>query len=503
MIIWHVLLATCITLATGEPARPNVCKYLQCMKSSQTVANHTVIKYNKTIWEAHNLNENVFDFRAWNWTELDDLAHEGDALVEVIFNGLDIVQIDSLDGHDNVMSLNLDGNGIQNVEKNAFGQFRRLINLSLRANMISAIDHGYFYYDSKIENLDISQNVITTLVGFKDLTWASLIYLNASHNHIEHVTNQLVKLDKLEWVDLSYNRIARTDGPLMLPRNLRDCILNNNNLTIWPFDSVPGRLRHLCIGFNLLNSTKPASGLRKLDLSHNRLAVFCSECFPNLEELDISGNYLDTVPDWSASMDISPLKKISFNRMPFLRVIKNNSFSKTANLKEIEISTCPELANIEENAFTSLTQLQKLDLSYNGLQQVHENIVHWNRIKHGVNLQGNPFRCDCSMQWFLDRVISEMLSDRELHALFPDLRCTSPSIYKNQLLVRLTIHDNVLCRTTRMINEAGMVQIITSDEDHLVEKVILCCLIVANIVTLFYLVYLKNKRQYKIIPIYS
>lgn len=145
--------------------------------------------------------------------------------------------------------------------------------------------------------------------------------------------------------------------------------------------------------------------------------------------------------------------------------------------------------------------LKKLNLSYNGLTKVPKDMVHWDRIEQGVNLQGNPFNCDCSMQWFLDVVIRGMLRHRELHTLFPELRCSQPSGYKNEPMVHLTMYDNVLCRRALEISAIGMVNANQENqEDHFVEQIILICLLVAIIITTFYLIYLRTQRGYRCCP---
>ena len=42
-----------------------------------------------------------------------------------------------------------------------------------------------------------------------------------------------------------------------------------------------------------------------------------------------------------------------------------------------------------------------MDLSYNKLENVSPNIIMANgvKLKYGIDLQGNPFNCNCSLQW--------------------------------------------------------------------------------------------------------
>lgn len=46
----------------------------------------------------------------------------------------------------------------------------------------------------------------------------------------------------------------------------------------------------------------------------------------------------------------------------------------------------------------------QLDLSHNQLRWMPESLVSWNTLL-GVDLQGNPWHCDCALQWMLTRVV--------------------------------------------------------------------------------------------------
>ncbi|ETN66365.1 hypothetical protein AND_001850 [Anopheles darlingi] len=447
-----------------------------------------------------------FDFRTWNWTELHGIPVADGSHLEVNFSGLDVLEIDSLYGHERITSLILEENQISKIEREAFENFKRLNKLSLRQNAITELK-VLLHRSNELQHLDLSHNQITRLDTFKDhplLSWPRLAYLNLSFNRIETITHQLSKLEQLVWLDLSNNQIHRSGAnPVILPNNLRELIMNSNQLTDWPFDSIPPSVSHLSMCCNELKTLKPAMGVQWLDLSHNSLTHIEPDTFPAVEELNISSNYFDSLPILSNTTDGSwPLKRLTCNRMPNLRTIDKKFIAKAANLVELEITICPKLTSLEPKLFMDLKALERLDLSYNGFQQIPEQLVHWNRIKHGVDLQGNPLNCKCSLQWMLDRLIPEMKRNRELHNLFPHLRCARPAIFQGQLLVHLTAYDNALCKSTREL--IGMEHVITvadSSEYWLaVQKTILAVLIVCIVIVACYLAYLKRKPRYTVIP---
>uniref|UniRef100_A0A182MPE7 LRRCT domain-containing protein n=1 Tax=Anopheles culicifacies TaxID=139723 RepID=A0A182MPE7_9DIPT len=463
LFLAHVVLSTVATEVheSGELLNTaEVCQYMQCVEDGSKLS----LKFNETMWKQFSEQLNTtFDLNTWNWSKLDDLVQENRTF-EVVFNGLETLHVHILQGHGSVTTLNLDNNQIAMVENEAFANFKALMTLSLRGNMITVVN-DFVYNPNMLQHLDLASNRINDIKGLKTYTLSHLTYLNLSHNLIKSIGTELSKLEALETLDLSRNAIKRREKPIILPKNLQQLLLHNNELTTWPFETVPETLTDLSLGFNQINLTKEATNVRRLDLSYNRLASFCGECFPSLEELDLSGNYLEALPRFGNQP--TRLRKISFNRMPNLQSIERSTFQGvTEQLHELEISFCPQLTTIEFHAFADLKELKRLDLSYNALQQVPENMVNWNQIEQGVNLQGNPINCACSMQWLVDRVIPAMHSKRELHKLFPNLRCAQPAIYKDHLIVHLTVHDNLMCRKYQEMDLPGMETVVQLMKEH-------------------------------------
>uniref|UniRef100_A0A182QP22 LRRCT domain-containing protein n=1 Tax=Anopheles farauti TaxID=69004 RepID=A0A182QP22_9DIPT len=498
-----------LTTGGSVPSTAKIChQYMQCAKNQEMGVSKVTLRFNRTMWDEYRAGKE-FDFPTWSWSELDEISREYD-LLGVIFNGLEIPRLDVLDGHGSVTSLNLDGNQIATMETEAFAHFVNLSSLSLRNNMLTAVNEALFYFPNQLMQLNLSGNSIRETNGFKGLTWSRLQHLNLSHNQIESVRNQLSKLEALVTLDLSCNAIKNGERPIILPRSVQRLHIDHNNLTAWPFDSVPDALVELSLSFNNIDhTTKLAPSVRRLDLSSNRLASFCSYCFPALEAIDLSSNYFDHFPLLSNSTGVWSVRQIAFNRMPHLRSIEKVAFDGAANLKDLQISFCPRLSSIESNAFTELLQLQRLDLSYNGLQQFPRDMANWKTIKHGVNLQGNPINCNCTMQWLLDDVIPAMHTHRELHHLFENLRCARPPAFREQPLAFLTVHDNMLCRQYREMDLPGMEYVaqLMKDQHDLetirIQQMILAGLIVAIIITGAYLAHLKcSQPKYTVRPLY-
>lgn len=60
----------------------------------------------------------------------------------------------------------------------------------------------------------------------------------------------------------------------------------------------------------------------------------------------------------------------------------------------------------------------QIDLSNNKLRTISESFVPWKKMSH-VNLQKNPWHCDCSIQWMLDNYMTFMYKNypKYLHEL--------------------------------------------------------------------------------------
>ncbi|KAG8327315.1 hypothetical protein J6590_022738 [Homalodisca vitripennis] len=76
------------------------------------------------------------------------------------------------------------------------------------------------------------------------------------------------------------------------------------------------------------------------------------------------------------------------------------------------------LSTIDEDAFTDI-DICKLDLSHNQLRWVPESLLRWDTLV-AVDLQHNPWHCDCALQWMLSTVVP--LAYRTDQQLLAELR---------------------------------------------------------------------------------
>ncbi|ELT89730.1 hypothetical protein CAPTEDRAFT_79458, partial [Capitella teleta] len=132
------------------------------------------------------------------------------------------------------------------------------------------------------------------------------------------------------------------------------------------------------------------SSLEHLDLKYNKIGTINIGAFDalvNLKTLDLWGN--DTINDgaFAALVNLKTLnlRGNELDKIPVLSI----STLEELNLEHNKIST------INDGAFEALVNLKTLDLSWTELEEIpvfaFEALVNLK----SLNLQGNPFKCDC------------------------------------------------------------------------------------------------------------
>jgi len=208
--------------------------------------------------------------------------------------------------------------------------------------------------------------------------------------------------------------------------------------------------------------------LKKLNISGNFLSNFPEVFLKSLETLDVSFNNLTIIPETISIKNFPSLRifKVSGNHLKDIKIrselnleIFEVKFTKTFEkidqetflmLKEkknscinITISSNKKLSVIEENVFrhmnicsVSILHTQvfyikifllkkyvcytiffifQLDLSNNYFTHLPSKLFNINvynknvsNLKYFINLQGNPFICNCSLQWILNELVPKL-----------------------------------------------------------------------------------------------
>lgn len=189
--------------------------------------------------------------------------------------------------------------------------------------------------------------------------------------------------------------------------------------------------------------------LRRLDLSQNKIISINDNAFvglDQLEELYLGDNSLTRVPaialqslkrivtihmDRNPVLQLStgdfvhlPANTISVTNCPHLSMIDRGAFWDLPNLYTLAIHTNPRLAYIDSQALVGVPLLHTIELHDCGLKAVQRDVINnivtneltagaiagANSAKHEhhfkrsirVTLKGNPFLCDCNVNYLYE-----------------------------------------------------------------------------------------------------
>ncbi|KAG7275147.1 hypothetical protein CRUP_015801 [Coryphaenoides rupestris] len=238
----------------------------------------------------------------------------------------------------------------------------------------------------KLEVLDVSHNLITELPA-RLLCSSSLRKLSAGHNRL-HKLPERVERPLLEVLDVQHNQLVELPGNLFLKSDSLRCLnASANKLEFLPPSSLSEEsnsvLQELYLTNNrLTDKCVPLltghAHLRVLHMAYNHLQTFPASKMARLEELEeleLSGNMLKTVPTTI----------LSCKRMHTL-IAHSNSLEvfpevmQLADMKCVDLS-CNELSDITlpENL---PPKLQELDLTGNPrLNLDHKTLEQLNNIR--------------------------------------------------------------------------------------------------------------------------
>ncbi|XP_063893529.1 carboxypeptidase N subunit 2 [Helicoverpa armigera] len=346
-------------------------------------------------------------------TALEDLDVSKNGIFDLILQRSDVENLARL------KRLNLNENRIRSLTKDSFPPNNSLEFLDLSNNIIEIVEEDTFLTCTNLRELNLAQNNITLVFALPPGLQIAILKINTLFHWPKFPSG-------IKYIDLSYNRLSD--------------LYDENSVN---FDS----LEVLNIGGNQIkeiNIEKKLPSLYSLDLSYNLIAeipkTISTQYFPNLEELHFDGNPVETV----YFKNIIAVKSLYMNEMKNLRVIDEKAFSNVVGraAEETEndiscfslyLSSCPSLEEIKAGAFDG-TSVCMLDISKNNLTYLPKSLVDWSSVSEGVNLQFNPWNCNCDMQWIVDELLPQMYATKHSR-LLAELRCGSPRAFEGLRLV--------------------------------------------------------------------
>uniref|UniRef100_A0A3Q2E4P2 Toll-like receptor 7 n=1 Tax=Cyprinodon variegatus TaxID=28743 RepID=A0A3Q2E4P2_CYPVA len=309
--------------------------------------------------------------------------------------------------------LNLSGNAMsQSLNGTEFSNLTNLQYLDFSSNRLDLL---YFTAFKELKNLvilDISKNNhyfesegLTHMLNFtKNLPKLKILLMN--HNKISTSTNTEMESESLERLEFRGNRLDMLwrDGDTRYINyfkklvNLRVLDISSNNLRSVQrevFRGLPDKLSDLYIKKNKLSFF--AWG--ELQLLHD------------LKVLDLSGNYLTSVPRMLSNCT-SSLEKL---------ILHDNKIKKLT-------------PNFLQDAFN----LKYLDLSYNLIRYIEQSSFHDEVIKQMdmLLLHKNNYMCTCNASWFITWLNKTNVT---IPRLGIDVSCASPGVQKGHLVVSVDL----------------------------------------------------------------
>lgn len=330
----------------------------------------------------------------------------------------------------------------------------------------SKVDCGHLSIRELKPNIEFSDDVI--IVNFQGnelrnlqksfVTGPNVRVLDLSHNNIDFISSvAFTGLKKLTRLNLSHNRIwnLAVDTFSGLPL-LQKLDLSYNNLqNFFPniFESTP-MIIILSLEFNPImyldsEAFKYLPKLEHLNLRYTGISSLPDKLFESnkrLKYLSLANNALTSIPS-KTFKSLGSLLHLDLNDNP-IASIKSGEFNGLANLTNLYISKMKELKNIEKFAFEGLINLRYLQCSHNyrlaeidamafatnntyplknmeilylrsnSLKTLSESLLNWKQLTY-ADLSGNPWHCNCKIQWLADI--------HWKHDLQYNIRCASPS----------------------------------------------------------------------------
>jgi Leucine-rich repeat (LRR) protein len=354
--------------------------------------------------------------------------------------------------------LNLRNNSIGFIEENAFLPLYNLHTLNLAENRLHTLDNRLFKGLYVLSKLTLNNNLINIIEPNVFENCSDLKELDLSSNQLSEVPIALQDLSNLRTLDLGENQITRiVNGSLKNLTQLTGLRMIDNqieNITKGMFYDLP-RLSVLNLAKNRIQNIERGSfdknveieairldgnfvsdingifatlsTLLWLNLAENHLVWFDYAFIPsNLKWLDIHGNYIEALGNYYKLQEEIKVKTLdaSHNRLSEIGPMS------VPNSVELLFINNNHIKTIHANTFVDKVNLVRVDMYANQLTklQLHQlrmAPVPPNKSLPELYLGGNPFECDCSLEW-LSRLNNITSRQHPRIMDLPNIECILP-----------------------------------------------------------------------------
>lgn len=330
-----------------------------------------------------NLEHNNIDFIAEHaFSELKNLH-----ALTLSHNNLARVEAFHLSGLYVLHQLLLDSNRIEYIHPRAFENVTNLQDLGLNGNALGKIPVGLGKLRF-LKTLDLGKNRIDRVNNSSFEGLDSLYGLRLVDNHIVNVSRDAFStLTSLQVLNLASNKIKYVEQSAFASNpTLKAIRLDSNELT-----DMSGVFTNL-------------QSLVWLNVSANRLLWFDFSHLPSsLEWLDMHDN---RITDLSNYYEVRSQLKIKMLDVSF-NLIEEVKESSVPDSVETLFLNNNRIKHVQPGTFLKKNSLEKVVLYGNDLKKLDLAALSLSKISDDRDLPqfyigGNPFYCDCSMEWLLN-----------------------------------------------------------------------------------------------------
>ncbi|KAF2360382.1 Leucine-rich repeat, partial [Trinorchestia longiramus] len=397
------------------------------------------------------------------WSSIPNIgAHSfwglGDVKVlNLTHNSLSTLMDSNFKGLSSLKQLDLSHNSIESVPSAVFRFIRHLHFLNLSHNKMFSLVTRIFFGLTRLENLDLSHNPLGDLQAelFSDVP--ALKKLSCAACELRNLSEGIFgKLTEVKDLDLRNNFLTKVPERLSTLAELVTIKLDGNLISsIDDYTFCDSPISFLFLSHNKIVSVEPKafvnSSITYLDLSYNKLATLESEGFniilPHLREFKVNGNPL-LGPQLNLLFDRT--KQLVHLGLGDVGLMKVPEIGKVRNLHSLNFSS-NFISNIPINLFVSTPHLHELDLSFNQLEEIDENVlvkVSASKSLRMFKLEGNPWKCDqCHIvpliQWLQESPDQE--SGCSEPQVWTCVKCATPQVVSHQPLALLPVGDLPQC----------------------------------------------------------
>ncbi|KOB72878.1 18 wheeler [Operophtera brumata] len=335
----------------------------------------------------------------------------------------------------NLHTLNLAENRLHTVEEYLFNGLFVLSKLNLNNNLLVNIEFKAFKNCSDLKELDLSSNQLTDV---PTAIWelSLLKTLDLGENQISDIKNGSFKnLDQLTGLRLIDNQIGNiSDGMFWDVPSLQVLNLAKNKIQAIQRGSFDRnkQIEAIRLDGNFISDINGVFStlltLLWLNLSENHLVWFDYAFIPsNLKWLDVHSNFIEHLGNYYKLQEEIHIKTLDVSHN---RIVEISPLA-IPNSVELLFINNNHINSIQVNTFMDKANLTRVDIYANEISHLDINSLRLAPVPSNKSLPefyigGNPFNCDCSMEWL--PLINNMTAMRQ-HPRIMDL-------------------ENVLCKMT-------------------------------------------------------